>query len=349
MDIVLISGSAGLAGGESVSFFSEKFDLVVGVDNNMRSVFFGQEASVDWNRKRLEKENSNYRHFNLDVRDQSALEKLFRDFNTDIKLVIHTAAQPSHDWAADDPMTDFAINANGTLHLLELTRQYCPKAVFIFTSTNKVYGENPNRLPLVEKESRWEIPNNHPYYQGIDEQMSIDHTKHSLFGASKIAADILTQEYGRYFGLKTGVFRAGCLTGPHHSGAKLHGFLSYLMKCTVGDKAYTVFGYGGKQVRDNLHASDLVNIFWHFYQKPRPGEVYNIGGGRLSNCSLIEAIRLCEEIADKKLNYTYSAEARKGDHIWWISDMSKFKAHFPDWKLQYDLKATLSQIFEALI
>ncbi|HTR30714.1 MAG TPA: NAD-dependent epimerase/dehydratase family protein, partial [Puia sp.] len=269
---------------------------------------------------------------------------------TDIKLVLHTAAQPSHDWAAREPLTDFTVNANGTLTMLEATRKFCPEAVFIFTSTNKVYGDTPNRLPLVELESRWEIAESHPYYaDGIDEAMSIDQTKHSLFGASKVAADVMVQEYGRYFGMKTGVFRGGCLTGPNHSGAKLHGFLSYLMKCAISGEQYTVFGYKGKQVRDNIHSYDLVSMFWHFYEHPRAGEVYNAGGGRHSNCSMLEAIDLCERITGNKMNYVYTEDNRIGDHIWWISDVSKFKAHYPGWTWKYDLTDILVQINEATV
>jgi CDP-paratose 2-epimerase len=237
------------------------------------------------------------------------------------------------------------VNATGTLNMLEMNRQYCPEAVFIFTSTNKVYGDNPNYLPLIETDTRWEIDESHPYYkEGIDELMSIDHTKHSIFGASKLAADVLVQEYGRYFGMKTGVFRGGCLTGPNHSGAQLHGFLAYLMRCAITGQHYTIFGYKGKQVRDNIHSYDLVNMFWHFYQNPRPGEVYNAGGGRFSNCSMLEAITLCEQITGKKMNYSYSESNRIGDHIWYISDLSKFKAHYPGWTWQYGLNDILGQI-----
>jgi CDP-paratose 2-epimerase len=349
MNIVMITGSAGLIGSESVKFFSSHFDLIVGIDNNLREYFFGSEGSTEWNRAYLERTVPNYTHHDIDIRDISALEKIFKEYSSDIICILHTAAQPSHDWAAKEPFTDFSVNANGTLNLLELTRIHCPEAVFIFTSTNKVYGDTPNYLPLVELETRWEISESHPYYKhGIDEQMSIDHTKHSLFGASKIAADVLVQEYGRYFGMKTGVFRGGCLTGPNHSAVQLHGFLSYLMKCAMTGEPYTIFGYKGKQVRDNIHSYDLVNMFWHFYQHPRQGEVYNAGGGRFSNCSILEAITLCEEIAEKKMNYSYSETNRIGDHIWWVSDLSKFKAHYPAWNWQYDLRDTLIQIYDGL-
>ena len=350
MKIALITGAAGLIGSEAVKFFASRFDLIVGIDNNLRQYFFGESASTEWNKNRLEENYSNYRHYPVDIRDTAALEKLFKEYGTDIRLILHTAAQPSHDWAAKEPFTDFSVNANGTLNLLEMNRLHCPEAVFIFTSTNKVYGDTPNYLPLVEQETRWEIDASHPYFEkGIDEMMSIDHTKHSLFGASKVAADILVQEYGRYFGMKTGIFRGGCLTGPNHSGAKLHGFLSYLMKCAITGDQYTIFGYKGKQVRDNIHSYDLVNMFWEFYQNPRPGEVYNAGGGRHSNCSMLEAISQCEEITGKKMNYLYTDDNRIGDHIWWISDVSKFKSHYPKWNWKYDLTDILVQIKDATV
>ena len=264
-------------------------------------------------------------------------------------MIIHTAAQPSHDWAANEPITDYTVNANGTLNLLELTRQYCPLAVFIYTSTNKVYGDTPNKLPLVELETRWEIDKSHKYFKhGIDESMSIDHSLHSLFGASKLAADILSQEYGRYFNMNVGVFRGGCLTGPNHSGTMLHGFLSYLMKCAITDEHYKIYGYKGKQVRDNIHSWDLVNMFWHFYQKPRQGEAYNVGGGRHSNCSIQEAITISEKITGKKMNYSYSETNRIGDHIWYISDLSKFKSHYPEWNWTYNLEDILIQIHDSM-
>jgi CDP-paratose 2-epimerase len=348
MNIAVITGSAGLIGSEAVDFFSDKFDLVVGIDNNLREYFFGEQGSTHWNKNRLEETFSNYKHYNLDIRSVEAVDNLFREYGEDIRLVLHTAAQPSHDWAAKEPFTDFTVNANGTLNLLEMTRLHAPEAVFIFTSTNKVYGDTPNALPLKELELRWEIDKSHPYFtSGIDELMSIDHSKHSLFGASKVAADILVQEYGRYFGMKTGVFRGGCLTGPNHSGARLHGFLSYLMKCAITGDRYTVFGYKGKQVRDNIHSYDLVTMFWHFYQNPKCGEVYNAGGGRHSNCSMLEAIAICEEITSNKMNYTYSENNRIGDHIWWISDVSKFKSHYPEWNWKYSLKDIMVQIHDA--
>ncbi len=346
MSVVLITGSAGLIGAEAVRFFSDKGFKVVGVDNNMREVFFGCEASTEWCRNKLVAEVRGYEHYDKDIRDQDAMEGIFRQYGGDISLIIHTAAQPSHDWAAKDPFTDFTVNANGTLVMLEMARRYCPESVFIFTSTNKVYGDTPNALPLVENETRWEVDPSHPYAKdGIDESMSVDHSKHSLFGASKLAADVLVQEYGRYFGMKTACFRGGCLTGPGHSPTKLHGFLAYLMKCTMAGEPYTVFGYKGKQVRDNIHSYDLINAFWNFYEKPRMGEVYNMGGGRHSNCSMLEAIAMCEEISGKKLDYSYVDTNRIGDHIWWISDVGKFRSHYPAWHYRYDVKGILEDIY----
>ncbi|MEJ2333933.1 MAG: NAD-dependent epimerase/dehydratase family protein [Desulfobulbaceae bacterium] len=283
MDIAIITGSAGLIGAEATRFFVNKGFKVVGIDNDMRKYFFGQEASTDWNRRILEETFSEYTHYSVDIRSQKDINRIFAKYGTDIKTVIHAAAQPSHDWAAKEPMTDFTVNANGTLIMLEAARKYCPESSFIFTSTNKVYGDAPNFLPLVELETRWEIDENHQYYKnGIDESMSIDQCKHSLFGASKVAADVLVQEYGRYFGMKTGIFRGGCLTGGGHSGTELHGFLSYLMLCCLEGRRYTIFGYKGKQVRDNIHSRDLVNMLWHFHLNPRPGEVYNAGGSRIT-------------------------------------------------------------------
>lgn len=346
MGVAIITGSAGLIGSEAVEFFSSKFDKVIGIDNNMRAYFFGDDASTEWNKARLQNAVSNYKHYKTDIRNFEEVEAIFKEYGTDIGLIVHTAAQPSHDWAAKEPLTDFHVNATGTLNLLEATRLHCPKAVFIFTSTNKVYGDNPNYLPLIEKETRWELDESHAYFEkGIDEQMSLDHTKHSVFGASKVAADIMVQEYGRYFQMNVGVFRGGCLTGPKHSGAQLHGFLAYLMKCAITKNPYTIFGYKGKQVRDNIHSWDLVNLFWHFYQSPRQGEAYNVGGGRFSNCSMLEGIELCEKITGNKMNYTYSETNRIGDHIWYISDMSKFKAHYPGWTWKYGMEDILSQMY----
>lgn len=348
MSIAIITGSSGLIGSETAKFLHAKGLEIVGIDNNMRRYFFGEEGSTAWNTSQLRKTLKNFTHHSVDIRDQEAIETIFRDLGSAISLVVHTAAQPSHDWAAREPATDFTINANGTLVLLEATRRSAPDAPFIFTSTNKVYGDTPNELPLVEQETRWEVDASHPYFaHGIDESMSIDQSKHSLFGVSKVAADVLTQEYGRYFGLKTGTFRGGCLTGPAHSGAELHGFLAYLIKCVLTGKPYTIYGYQGKQVRDQIHSYDLVNAFWHFAQHPRPGAVYNMGGSRHSNCSMLEAIRYAEELCGQQLNYTLSDQARAGDHIWWISDVRKFQKDYPDWAYRYDQQKIIEEIVEA--
>lgn len=339
----LITGSAGLIGSESVKFFAKKGFEIFGVDNNMRSYFFGAGASTDWAKKKLQKELKElYHHNNIDIRDFEKLQKLFK--KNEFDLIIHTAAQPSHDWAAKEPLTDFGVNAVGTHNLLELTRLYSPQAVFIFTSTNKVYGDTPNKLPLIEKKMRFELPKSHKFFNGIDETMSIDNSKHSIFGASKVAADVMVQEYGRYFGMKTAIFRGGCLTGPGHSGAQLHGFLSYLVKSIANGIPYTIFGYKGKQVRDNIHSYDLVNAFYEFYKKPRIGEVYNIGGSRHSNISMLEAIEKIQEVLKKKAKVKYEKQNRSGDHIWYISDVSKFKSHFPQWNYKYDSDMIVEEI-----
>lgn len=349
MAIAVVTGAAGLVGAEAVRQFADKGVEIIGIDNDMRSYFFGPEASTNWSRRRLEQEVPRYTHYDLDIRDVDGLEKLFSKYKKDIKVIIHTAAQPSHDWAAREPFTDFSVNATGTLNLLEMTRRHCPEAPFIFVSTNKVYGDTPNRLPMVEKETRWEVANDHPYAaHGIDESMSIDNTLHSLFGASKVAADVMVQEYGRYFNMPTVCFRGGCLTGPGHSGASLHGFLAYLVKCAVNDMPYTVLGYKGKQVRDNIHASDLVDAFWHFFQAPRVAEVYNIGGGRHSNCSILEAIAMCERLTGRPMKWSYSEENRLGDHIWWISDLRKYQLHYPDWRQKYTNETTFEEIHEGV-
>lgn len=348
MSVALVTGSAGLIGSEASKRFHAEGFTIAGIDNDMRARFFGAEASTANTRAKLESSLTNYCHHNLDIRDTEGVEKLFQKFGSGIAAVVHTAAQPSHDWAAREPHTDFGVNATGTLNLLEATRKHCPDAVFVFTSTNKVYGDTPNRLPLIEMDRRWEIASGHPYAQGIDETMSIDQTKHSLFGASKLAADVLVQEYGRYFGIKTVCFRGGCLTGPAHAGTELHGFLAYLMRCTVQGKPYRVFGYKGKQVRDNIHSHDLVEAFWQFVKAPRVAEVYNIGGGRHSNCSMLEAIDMCQELSGRKLDATYFDDNRSGDHVWWISDVGKFKQHYPSWSYKYTLREILRESFEAL-
>jgi len=346
MSTVLVTGSAGLIGAQTTRRFADEGHTVVGIDNDMRSYFFGEEGSTKWSAEILQRELPQYRHYVADIRNYGALEKIFKEFAGDIVLVVHTAAQPSHDWAAREPLTDFGVNAVGTLNLLELTRQHCPDAPFIFTSTNKVYGDTPNALPLVEEATRWEVAPSHEYAKhGIDESMSIDQTKHSVFGASKVAADVMVQEYGRYFGLKTAVFRGGCLTGPGHSGAELHGFLSYLMKCAITGREYRIFGYKGKQVRDNIHSADLVEAFVQFFNAPRAGEVYNMGGSRHSNCSMHEAISLCENIVGRKMNYTYVEDNRIGDHVWWISDVRRFQSHYPAWNYRYDIHGILAEIY----
>ncbi len=350
MSTVIVTGSSGLIGSEAAKFFHTQGFDVVGIDNNLRAYFFGQDGSVDWNATALSAALPRFRHMSIDIRDGGAIEALFQSVGKDIALVVHCAAQPSHDWAAREPMTDFTVNATGTLVLLEATRKFAPEAVFIFTSTNKVYGDTPNTLPLVETATRWELDASHPWAEhGIDETMSIDQTKHSVFGASKVAADVMVQEYGRYFGMRTGVFRGGCLTGPAHSGAELHGFLAYLVRCAVTGRPYTIFGYKGKQVRDNIHSNDLVQCFWHFFSAPRAGAVYNIGGSRHANCSVLEAIALIEELSGHKVSYTLSDEARSGDHIWWISDVRRFQRDYPQWAYTFDLRATLREMIDAAI
>jgi CDP-paratose 2-epimerase len=347
MAVAVITGSAGLIGSEATRYFANRGLEVVGIDNDMRRTFFGEEASTHWQRCALEKDlKGRYRHLDADIRDRETIDRLFRDLGREIVLVIHTAAQPSHDWAARDPHTDFSVNAQGTLNLLEATRRFALEAVFIFTSTNKVYGDAPNRLPLVERESRWEIHPEHTYVNGIREDFSIDQSLHSLFGVSKVAADVLVQEFGRYFGLHTACFRGGCLTGPNHSPTQLHGFLAYLVKCAATGTPYTVFGYRGKQVRDNIHSADLIRAFDSFFQAPRCGEVYNIGGSRHSNCSMLEAIQFCEEITGQPMNWSYREQNRVGDHIWWISDVGKFQSHYPHWRLTYNVRQICQEIYQ---
>ncbi len=346
MSIALITGSCGLVGQEASYYFSKKGFKIIGIDNDMRKFFFGDEASTFKNVDKLKKNISNYEHYKIDISDYKALEQIFLKYKKNIDIIIHTAAQPSHDWAATNPRLDFQINANGTLNLLDLTRKYCGEAVFIFTSTNKVYGDSPNKLPLVELKMRFEIPNNHTYYEGINETFSIDNSMHSLFGASKVAADILVQEYGKYFGIKTVSFRAGCLTGGGHNCVKLHGFLSYLIKSNVLQIPYSIIGYKGKQVRDNLHSYDLVNAFWHFFNNPKIGEVYNIGGGRKNSVSVLEAVNILENMTKKPMKISYDQVNRKGDHMWWISNFSKFKIDYPSWSIKYDLKDLIEEILE---
>lgn len=331
---ILVTGSAGLIGSEAVKFFCEREFEVVGIDNDMRAYFFGPTASTDWNRQLLEEKYKNYTHINLDIRDELAVSQVFKKHN--FGFIIHTAAQPSHDWAAKEPLTDFTVNALATLILLEATRKFATEAVFIFTSTNKVYGDTPNALPILELETRWELPQTHNFFKGIDESMTIDNSKHSIFGASKAAADLMVQEYGKYFGMKTHAFRGGCLTGPAHSGTQLHGFLAYLIRCIARGEEYSIYGYKGKQVRDNIHSYDLVNAFYHVYQNPRMGEAYNMGGSRHSNTSILEAIYKAEKFLGKKAKIKYIDTPRSGDHIWYVSDVSKFQSHYPDWKYTYN-------------
>jgi CDP-paratose 2-epimerase len=347
--VVVVTGSAGLVGAEAVRFMAGQGFDVVGIDNDMRRAFFGDAASTAWSRQRLEADIKRYRHVDGDIRDAELIASVFARHGKAIAAIIHTAAQPSHDWAATNPSMDFTINADGTLNLLEAARNHCPEAVFIYTSTNKVYGDTPNSLPLTEHATRWEVRDGHPSAaHGIDESMSVDTTLHSLFGVSKLAADLLVQEYGRYFGLRTACFRCGCLTGPGHSGAMLHGFLAYLVKCAVGGDPYTVFGYKGKQVRDNLHAADLVGAFWQFMQRPKAGAVYNMGGGRHANCSMLEAISACEALSGRPMNWSYSEENRTGDHIWWISDVRRFQADFPGWRYRHDMASILEELHASL-
>jgi CDP-paratose 2-epimerase len=346
MPIAIITGSGGLIGSESVRYFVEQGFDVVGLDNDMRAYFFGDDASTKPSSARLVEElGDSFRLEALDIRDQSGVDRLFAQHGGQVELVVHTAAQPSHDWAAREPHTDFSVNATGTLNLLEAARQHCPTATFVFTSTNKVYGDLPNFLPLQELETRWELPTDHEWFDGIPVEMSIDRSTHSLFGASKVAADVLVQEYGRYFDMPTVCFRGGCLTGPQHAGAQLHGFLAYLMRCTVTGDPYTIFGYKGKQVRDNIHAHDVVRAFHAFHLNPRPAAVYNLGGGRASNVSMLEAIELCQQIAGRELNFTLSDQARIGDHQWYVSDLDAFRNDYPDWDLTFGIRAVLEDIY----
>ena len=344
MSVVIITGSCGLVGSESVKFFSEKGFDVVGIDNNLRKQFFGKDGDISWIKSHLIRNHKNYKHYNSDIRNYPDMEKIIKKYNKSIKLIIHSAAQPSHDWAKNSPFVDFKVNALGTLYLLELTKKYCYEAPFIFMSTNKVYGDNPNILPLRELKSRWEISNKHKFFSGIDETMNIDNSIHSFFGVSKSYADLIVQEYGKNIGLKTVCFRAGCITGPNHSGAKLHGFLSYLIKSSLKKRTYSIYGYKGKQVRDNIHSYDLVKCFWNFFKKPKKGEVYNIGGGRKSNCSVIEALNYVELIANIKVKRVYEKKNRVGDHIWYVSDTKKFRKHYPNWKQKYGTKKIIEEL-----
>jgi CDP-paratose 2-epimerase len=348
MKVIIVTGSAGLIGSQACDFFHKKGYMIVGIDNDMRSYFFGESSSTKNSLDSLISKLQNYHHYNIDIRNYDNIGEIFSKYSSDIEMVIHTAAQPSHDWAVREPLTDFSVNAIGTINMLELTRLYCPKATFIFTSTNKVYGDTPNKSPFIkELETRWECVDNLGNLLSIDENMSIDNTKHSIFGASKVAADIMCQEYGKYFGMNVGVFRGGCLTGPNHAGAELHGFLSYLVKCIVNNKPYTIFGYKGKQVRDNIHSWDLINMFWHFHLNPKKGEVYNVGGGRSNSTSILEVIDTINRIAGINWsNFNISEEHRIGDHIWYISDLTKFKTHYPKWDITINLEETIHQMVE---
>jgi CDP-paratose 2-epimerase len=336
MPTAIVTGSGGLVGSESVIHFAERGWTVIGIENDMRARFFGPDASTARNSARLARRfPDEFVAEDVDIRDAAAVERVFRREAGRVGLIVHAAAQPSHDWAARDPQTDFGVNANGTLNLLEAARRHCPDAPFVFCSTNKVYGDTPNRLALEDAGLRLELPPDHRWHGGIDTSMPIDVSTHSLFGVSKAAADLLVQEYGRYFGMPTMCVRAGCLTGPNHAGTRLHGFLSYLMRCTLTGRPYTVYGYGGKQVRDNLHSADLVRAFDAFAAAPRPAAVYNLGGGRRSNCSMLEAIALCEELAGRKLDWSLSDEPRVGDHRWWISDNGPFIRDHPGWDVEH--------------
>ena len=346
MPVAIVTGSGGLIGSESVRFFAEEGFDVVGVENDMRARFFGPEASTAPVSARLEREVDAFRHETLDIRDADGVMDLFARYAKGVELIVHTAAQPSHDWAAGDPQTDFGVNAQGTLNLLEAARRHAPDATFIFSSTNKVYGDRPNQLPLRDLGSRLDLLPDHRWYGGIDLEMPIDLCTHSLFGVSKAAADLMVQEYGRYFDMPTVCFRGGCLTGPQHAGTQLHGFLAYLMKCAVTGEPYTVFGYEGKQVRDNIHAYDVVRAFGAFHRNRRAAAVYNLGGGRESNVSMLEAIALCEQIAGQELRHTLSDRARIGDHRWWISDLDAFKRDHPGWELTYGIEDVLRDVHD---
>ena len=346
MSVVIITGSSGLVGSESVEFFCKKGFDVVGIDNNLRNHFFGKDGSTIWVKKKLLNKHKNFKSNNIDIRNFNSVEKIFKKYKKNISLIIHCAAQPSHDYGKKFPILDFNVNATGTLNLLELTKRYCPDSPFIFMSTNKVYGDNPNKLKIIEKSKRWELKEKDTFFKGIDEKFSIDNCTHSFFGVSKTYADLIVQEYGKNIGLKTVSFRGGCITGPNHSGAKLHGFLSYLVKSSLTKKSYTLIGYKGKQVRDNLHSFDLVNCFWEFYKKPKNGEVYNMGGGRYSNCSVLEALDIVEKLKNINIKKKIIKKNRVGDHIWYVSNTKKFKKDYPNWKQKYNTKKIIEELIE---
>jgi CDP-paratose 2-epimerase len=348
VSVALVTGSAGLIGSEAARHFAGLGMHVVGIDNDMRGYFFGPDGSTAWNQRLLVRElGPRYSAMDVDIRDRRALRRIFKHHGRAISLVIHAAAQPSHDWAAREPFTDFDVNAVGTLNVLENTRLHAPEAAFIFCSTNKVYGDRPNRLPLVELETRYELEEGHRYGGGIDETMNIDDCMHSLFGVAKVAADVMVQEYGRYFGMRTACFRCGTLTGPGHSATELHGFLAYLMRCVMQGRTYHLHGYKGKMVRDAIHSSDVLSAFEAFFRGPRSGEVYNLGGGRFANVSHLEAFALAEQITGKPAKVNYLDRSRVGDHQWYISNMTKFRDHFPQWAPTRDVKAILTEIHEA--
>jgi CDP-paratose 2-epimerase len=341
---ILVTGSSGLIGSQAVEYFDRKGHEIYGIDNNMRADFFGPAGDTRWNLHRLKRVTQHFAHHELDIRKREPLFKLFEQTRFD--LVIHCAAQPSHDKAASIPLDDFDVNAVGTINLLEATRRHCPDSVFIHMSTNKVYGDAPNELPLLELDSRYDYARPEDY-EGINENCRIDHCLHSLFGASKAAADLVAQEYGRYFGMKVGVFRGGCLTGPSHSGVELHGFLSYLVKAAMSGKSYTIYGYKGKQVRDQIHSHDVIRAFEAFAANPRRGEAYNLGGGRANSASVLECIALVEEFSGRKINFSYVEQNRRGDHICYISDLRKLREHYPEWSITRSLRDILKEMVEA--
>ena len=345
MKYILVTGSGGLVGHESVDFFIKKGYKIIGIDNNYRKNFFGKIGSISENINNLKfRYNKKYIHYNIDICNNNSLIKIFSKFKKKIKLVIHAAAQPSHDWAKNNIDLDFNINANATLNLLNLMRRFCPKAAFVYVSTNKVYGSNPNNLKYYEFKNRFDIKKKSTYFHGINEKMSLDNTIHSFFGASKLSADIITQEFGKNLNLKTAVFRAGCITGPNHSSVALHGFLNYLIKCNLEKKTYKIIGYKGKQVRDNLHSYDLITAIWQYFKKPVRGEIFNIGGGRQNSCSILEAMEIIQNKTQIKFKTTYDTRARTGDHKWYISNYKKFKSLYPKWKKKYNLDQIIDDI-----
>ncbi|MBV8900425.1 MAG: NAD-dependent epimerase/dehydratase family protein, partial [Verrucomicrobia bacterium] len=343
---ILVTGSSGLIGGEVASFFSGEGWEVHGIDNNMRAEFFGPQGDTSWNTQRLQKTLANFHHHAIDIRDRPAMLALVETLRP--HAIVHTAAQPSHDLAASRPFDDFDVNATGTLNLLEAARRFAPASPFVHMSTNKVYGDSPNRLNLVETTTRWDYADPE-YANGIKETFSIDHSTHSIFGASKVAADVMVQEYGRYFQMPTCCLRGGCLTGPNHAGVELHGFLSYLIRCNLEGRTYQIFGYKGKQVRDNIHSYDVVQFMKEFIRNPRSGEVYNLGGGRENSISILEAFRLIEKISAKPMRYEYVDQNRKGDHICYISDLTKMRAHYPRWNITKNLLTTFQEVHESWV